>query len=235
MDLVGLQFVEKSLIVGDDERPHLGPVLTHLSHPAGDDSKGVDVESRVGLVEDRHLGFEDRHLQDLVALLLAAGETLVEIALAERWIHLEAFHPFHDRKPQLQYGEIDALAGRERLAEEVDHRDAGDLLWVLERQEDAGLASNVGIPLGDVLTAELDRAAGDLVLGAAEQHAGQGGLARAVGAHEGVDLAFGDGQIDAIEDVDTAIGGDGAKTFDLEQGSGHGRSLRRPAGLVLRR
>ena len=31
-----------------------------------------------------------------------------------------------------------------------------------------------------------------------------------------MDLAFGDGQIDAVEDVDTTVGGDGAKTFDLE-------------------
>ena len=44
-------------------------------------------------------------------------------------------------------------------------------------------------PVGDVVALEADAAAGDLVLGAAEQGAGEGGLARAVGPHEGVDLA----------------------------------------------
>ena len=37
----------------------------------------VDVEARVGLVEHRQLRLEHRHLEDLVALLFAAGEALV--------------------------------------------------------------------------------------------------------------------------------------------------------------
>ena len=81
--------------------------------------------------------------------------------------------------------------GRQGLAQELDDRDAGDLLGVLEGQEHPGLAPHVGRPGGDVLALEADGARGDLVGGVAEQRAGQRRLARAVRAHQGVDLAFG--------------------------------------------
>ena len=77
----------------------------------------------------------------------------------------------------------------EGLAQELDHGDAADRLGVLEGEEDAGLAAHVGGPGGDVLAVEADRAGGDLVGGIAEQHVGQRRLARAVRAHDGVDLA----------------------------------------------
>ena len=49
----------------------------------------------------------------------------------------------------------------------------------------------VGGEGGDVLALEADAAAGDLVGGVGEEGVGEGRLARAVGAHEGVDLAVG--------------------------------------------
>ncbi len=77
----------------------------------------------------------------------------------------------------------------------------GDLLGVLEGQEHAGLAPHVGGPGRDVLALEADAAGGDLVVGVGQQRVGQGGLARPVGAHEGVHLAGRDGEVDAPEDL----------------------------------
>ena len=48
-----------------------------------DDLERVDVEAGVGLVEHRELRLEQLELQDLVALLLAAREALVDVALGE--------------------------------------------------------------------------------------------------------------------------------------------------------
>ena len=110
----------------------------------GDHLERVDVEARVGLVEHGQVGLEDRHLEHLVALLLATREALVEVAVGERRVHVEALHPVHDRQAQLEHGEVDALAGRQRLAQEVDDGHAGDGLGVLEGQEEAGLAAHVG-------------------------------------------------------------------------------------------
>ena len=158
MHEVGREVVEQALVVGDQQDAELGPVGADLADALGDDAQGVDVEAGVGLVEDGELGLEDRHLQDLVALLLAAGEALVEVAVGERRVHAEALHPLHDRQAQLEHREVDALAGRQRLAQEVEHRDPGDLLRVLEGEEHAGLGPHVGRPVGDVVALEEDAA-----------------------------------------------------------------------------
>ena len=49
----------------------------------GDNLERVDVEAGVGLVEDGELGLEELQLEDLDALLLAAGEAFVDVALGE--------------------------------------------------------------------------------------------------------------------------------------------------------
>jgi hypothetical protein len=67
--------------VGDQQHAHVR--VEHRVDAIGDDSQGVDVEPRIGLVEDRHLGLDDRHLEHLEALLLAAAEALVDVARRE--------------------------------------------------------------------------------------------------------------------------------------------------------
>ena len=63
------------------------------------------------------------------------------------------------------------------------------------------LRALVRLGLGDVLALERDRALGDLVGGVAEQGVRERRLARAVGAHQRVDLAAVDVQVDASEDL----------------------------------
>jgi hypothetical protein len=57
--------------------------LGEAVHPFADHSQRVDVQTGVGLVENRDLRLEQTELQDLVALLLTAGEPLVDAALTE--------------------------------------------------------------------------------------------------------------------------------------------------------
>ena len=58
----------------------------------GHDPQGVDVEARVGLVEDRELRLQHRHLEHLEALLLAAREAVVHVPGREAVLHLEERH-----------------------------------------------------------------------------------------------------------------------------------------------
>ena len=60
---------------------------------------------------------------------------------------------------------------------------------VLEGHEEAHAGALVGVGLGDVLAVEEDLALGDLEAGVAHDHVGERRLARAVGAHQRVDLA----------------------------------------------
>ena len=74
--VVGHDVVEQPLVVGDDDDRALR--AAHGVDAVGDELQRVDVEPGVGLVEDRELRLEQRHLEDLVALLLAAREPFVD-------------------------------------------------------------------------------------------------------------------------------------------------------------
>src|SRR5581483_2124803 len=81
VDEVGLHQVQDALVVGDDQDAHTG--ARDGIDAVGDGAERVDVEPRVGLVEDREPRLEHRELEDLHPLLLTAGEPLVEVAAGE--------------------------------------------------------------------------------------------------------------------------------------------------------
>ena len=76
VDDIGHDVVQQALVVRDDENRAIR--AAHRVHAVRDDLQRVDVEPGVGLVEDRQRRLEHRHLKDLVALLLAAGEAFVD-------------------------------------------------------------------------------------------------------------------------------------------------------------
>ena len=186
--------------MGDDQRAE-ALLVVQLLDALGDRPQRVDVEARVGLVEDRHVGREHRHLQDLRALLLAAGEAVVEVARGERSVDVEQLDRVLQLGAELLHLDRLLALGVDRHAQEVRDRDAGDRDRVLEGEEQARLGALVRLGLGDVLALEGDRALGDLVGGVPEQGVRERRLARAVGAHQRVDLAARDVEVDAPEDL----------------------------------
>ena len=89
--------------------------------------------------------------------------------------------------------------GSLRSAQEAFQRDAGNFLRRLEGQEHTGAGADIGGFVGDVLAAEDDLAAGNVVTGIAHQGAHQSGLAGAVVAHQDVGLAGVHGKVQAVE------------------------------------
>ena len=164
MDEVGLDHVQDALVVGDDQDAHVGP--GELVDALGDGAQGVDVEARVGLVEDRDLRPQQRQLQQLHPLLLAAGEAVVEVAAGEVFGDVRQLHRLLGDLGEVFDLDLGLAA---RLAVGVDDhpqvladRDAGDRDRVLEGHEEAGARALVGVGLGDVLALEGDRALGHL-------------------------------------------------------------------------
>src|SRR5215204_2277773 len=56
---VGLEVVEGALVVGDGQHAQVGLLLAHLLHAASHRLERIDVETRIGLVEDGQVGLED--------------------------------------------------------------------------------------------------------------------------------------------------------------------------------
>src|SRR4029077_18401390 len=192
-------------VVGDQQHP-VARLLAEPVDALGDHLERVDVQARVGLVQDRYLGVEQFELEDLVPLLLPAGEALVQVALGEGRVDGQRGHrgaQFLDEVAQLRCLAPDR---GDRGTQEVRHRHAGHLDRVLHGQEQAGPGAIVHGHGQHVLAVQRDAAPGDQVLGVTGDRVGQGGLAGAVRAHDGVGLALADGQVHATQDVPVHAG-----------------------------
>ena len=179
----------------------------------------VDVEPAVGLVEDREARLQHRHLEDLVALFLAAGKPDIDGALQQVLADVE----------QLQLGAHDAqkLAGIElglaamaalridRGAQEIGVVHARDLDRVLEGEKHALARPLVGRHREQVAAEIGDAALGDLVAVAPGQHRRERALARAVRPHDRVHLAARDREVDPFQDL-AAVRRAARADFDFE-------------------
>src|ERR687898_78270 len=196
---IRLNVPEDPLVVRDDDRAELR--LAQLVDAPGDDLQRVDVEPRVGLVHDSEPGIEHEHLQDLVALLLAAGEPFIQVPLSERGVHPHDMHLLLQEPVHLHGRELLFAHRVDGGTKEVGHRDAGNLARVLEREEHPHLGSLVGFKLQDVLALEGYRALGNLVARMPHQHVRERALPRAVRAHDRVDLALPDLEVQTLDDL----------------------------------
>ena len=109
----------------------------------------------VGLVEDRELRLEHGHLQDLVPLLLAAGEAGVHGALHDLRAHLDDLELLFHHIEELQRVDLflapclaDLVVGR---AQEVRVAHAGNLDRILEREEDSRLRALLRLQVEQIL------------------------------------------------------------------------------------
>jgi hypothetical protein len=159
----------------------------------------------------------------LVALLLAAREALVDGARRERLGHLHKLQLLLQQGQEVHGVELGLSAMGsyrvERSLEEVVVGNTRDLDRVLEGEEDPRTGAFFGLEGAEVLSVEEDLAAGDLVARLSSQNVGERTLARAVRAHDGVDLARPQGEVDALQDRSVTCAG--AQIPDLEDRRAH--------------
>ena len=171
-------------------------------------AQGVDIEAGIGLIENGEARLQHGHLENLVALFLAAGETGVDGAVQQHLVHIEELHTVLDQGEEvhgIQLLEAAVLAdGIQRGFQEVHVADAGDLDGILERQKNAFARAIFGRHGQQVLAAIDHLAAGDDVQLAPCQHLRQRAFAGAVRPHDGVDLAGINGEIDALQNFPIA-------------------------------
>ena len=209
MDEVGHDVVEQALVVGDQ---HDGVVaVAQLIDTVRDDPQRIDVEAGIGLVEDREARLQQRHLQNLVALLLATGEAFIDAAAEKLRAHLEQLHLLAHEVVELE--RVQFVLATLRLQRVVGHAQklavghAGNLDRVLEREKHTGERPRFRSHPEQILPVELRRACRHRVGRVTCQHFGERALARAVGAHDGVHFTAPDGEVQALEDLDAVDAG----------------------------
>src|SRR5690554_1851777 len=197
---VWLDIAQDAGVVGDHQQAKASGVLCPV-HAVSDDLQRVDVKTGVSLIEHRELGLQQLELKNLVALLLAAREALVDVALGERRIDSEVLHGLADVLDPAANGWCLAVNRRLGGAQEVRDGHSGDLHRILHGQEEAGAGALVNTQFEHVEVVEVDRARLDVVLRVPGDRVREGRLAGPVRAHDGVDLVLVDGQVDAVQDV----------------------------------
>ena len=203
MHHVGDDVIEQPLVVRDDHRGVLRRM--EFRDARGDDAQGVDVETRIGFVQNRQLRREHRHLEYLVLLLLAAREALVHGARRQFRGQL------HDGA--LLAHQAQELGGRKRFLaaetallidgqlHEAGHRDARNLHRILETQEKPQTRPVLYGHIQQVAPHEGRRTFGDGELLVTREHRRERRFARAVRPHDGVHLAGLHLQVDAPENL----------------------------------
>src|SRR5262245_50781048 len=194
--------VEQPLVVRDHHERALR--RAQPVDAVGDDPEGVDVEAGIGLVEHGDARLEQRHLQDFVALLLAAGEADIDAAPQHLAVDAELtgdlVHPFHEGgHSQLGLAALLAL-GIQRCAQERQSGDAGDFQRVLEGQEQALGGALVRRKRKNILAVEQHLPFRHHITVLAGEHVGERRLTRAVRAHDRVHAALADRKLEAVED-----------------------------------
>ena len=185
--------------MGDDDEGALG--RAQPVDAVRDDPQRVDVEAGIGLVEHPEPRLEQRHLQNLVAFLFAAGEADIDRAAQHLAVDGELLCRRGQPLLKLRNGELGLaalLALRvERGTQELDGRDAGNFQRILERQEQARGGALVGRHVEQVLAVEAHRTCRRRVVGPPGEHIGQRRFSRAVRPHDGMHLAGVHGEVEA--------------------------------------
>ena len=123
--------------MGDHQHGAIG--RAHCIDPARHDSQGVDVQSRIGFVQDAELRLEKKHLEDLVAFLLAAGKAFVDGPVHQLSGHLHEFHLLLAEGEEIHCIEFFLAPmradGIHRGLEEITVPHPGNLHRVLEGEE----------------------------------------------------------------------------------------------------
>src|SRR5216684_2191189 len=194
--------IEQALIVRDHHETALG--RTQPVDAVGDHLEGVDVEPGIGLVEHAEARLDERHLQDLVALLLAAGEPDVDAPAQHVLLDAELARDLAHALDEIggrNLGLAALLALRvERGAQEGHGGDAGDFERILKGEEQPLGGALVGSKREQVLAVEQHLACGNDIVVLAGEHMGEGRLAGPVRAHDRVHAALADRKVEAVED-----------------------------------
>jgi len=203
MDKVGLHIVKQPLVMGDEQDR-----LVRLAHDAvdavADHTQRIDVEAAVGFVEDGKAGVDNAHLHHLVPLLFAAGKADIHRTLQHVHIHAERARLFARDLQELgarKRGFTAMLALRvQGLAQELHVRHTGDFNRILEAKKQPGRGALMRLHAEQVFAVEGDRPFGHFITGPTRQHIAERRFARAVGAHDRMNLARVQGQVQALED-----------------------------------
>src|SRR5699024_1199467 len=190
--------VEDALVVRNHDDSAVGLLLVGVDS-VGNDAQRVNVEAGAGLIHDSELCLEKVKLHNLVALLLAAGEALVNGTSDEGLVDMPTLTSLLQLVITLTKLSCFAANSGDSGAHALAHLHASNRGWVLHSEEKTCACTLINLKIDDVLAIEKNFTLGNLITRMTSDNVGQGGLARAVRAHDCMGLTGVNGQVNALE------------------------------------
>src|SRR5436190_14748740 len=179
MNDIGNDVVEQPLIMRDHHEA--ARFRAQTVDAVGHNLERVDIEAGIGLVEHAQPRLEQCHLQNLVALLLTAGETDVHTAAQHLLLDPELARDLAHALEKLRCGKLAFAAllplGVERSAQKGHRRHAGNFQRILKCEKQPPRGALVRLEREQIFAVEQHLALGDLVVLLAGEHVGERGLA----------------------------------------------------------
>ena len=194
-DSAGRDVAGKAHLVGDDQHGHA--LLCQLPHDGQHLAGQFRVEGAGGLIEIDDLGAGGKSAGDGHALLLTARQLMrVGIRLVGKSDAAEQLHRLGLRRRLVHFLQLDR-----RKHDVLQHGEVGEQVEALEHHADV-LAHlvDIGLFVGDHGVVYDDLAAGRLL--ELVETAEQRGLARTGRSDDADNLALGDGEVDAVENLE---------------------------------
>ncbi len=131
-----------------------------LVDTVGDDFHGIDIEARIGFVEDGDLWGEDGHLEDFVSLFFTTGIIDVDGTFDKLFLNVEKFHFFPEQLLKIKRVKLfDALmlANFVETGSQKDGvADTGDLDRILKSHEYSFTGALFRFKIEDIDLFEID-------------------------------------------------------------------------------
>ena len=204
---VRLNVVEQTLIMRDQQR---GPVRRLQGiHALGHDAQGINVQARVGFVQNGQARIQDCHLQDLITLLFTAAVINIHVTFQKALVNLQQTHLvlYKLNKIEWVHGRfipvlaVLMIAGPQK--QRIGH--ARQFHRILKRQKHTLQGSLMRLQFEQVKRGLARRirhvSLCHFVVRMAGQHLGQGALSGTIGPHDGVHLACRDLKIHTLQDL----------------------------------
>lgn len=189
--------------MGDDNKRALA--VAQRVNAVGNNLQGVDIQPGVRLVQDAQLRFQHRHLQDIVALFLAAGEADVNRAGQQILRHLQqlnfVLHQVLEVKAVKLLLAAVAAHGVQRGLQEKLIADAGNFNRILKGHEDALAGAIFRGEFQQIFAFKLHAAAGHLIVFTSGKRGGERTFTGTVRAHNGMHFAGANVQIQSAQDL----------------------------------
>lgn len=205
MHVIGVENGEEPHIVRDKQGCKRRVAGAESVQPVGYHAQRVEIQPRIGLIEQCEFRLQNKKLEDLEFLLLATRKSAVHGPVLPGRIDLEERDLLRQAIMKLQGGEL-FLLRRQCGVQKLTNTHPGDFARVLKSQKEPGLRALMGGQTQKICSCKTHFSRRNMQVGVPHQRMGERRFARTIRPHEYMKFSGPDGERHAANDLFTGHG-----------------------------